>query len=126
MVQVLWYAVYLMSQAIFGKIKADKYSVLLPIPIIIRQQNNNYNELIKIIIIMTIIILKKCAAMINPNLNQRFICAMRSSSVSHMYMYLSCADTTIGHVNEYPTMHYFGIPRQTQSMIAYKYFWKFQ
>ena len=36
----------------------------------------------------------------------------------------------IGHVNEYPTMHYFGIPRHTQSMIAYKilteYFWKFQ
>ena len=33
---------------------------------------------------------------------------------------------TIGHVNEYPTMHYFGIPRHTQSMIAYKIFWKFQ
>ena len=37
---------------------------------------------------------------------------------------------TIGHVNEYPTMHYFGLPRQTQSMIAYgiltEYFWKFQ
>ena len=36
----------------------------------------------------------------------------------------------IGHVNEYPTMHCFGIPRHTQSMIAYKilteYFWKFQ
>ena len=35
-----------------------------------------------------------------------------------------------GHVNEYPTTHYFGIPRHTQSMIAYKilaeYFWKFQ
>ena len=35
----------------------------------------------------------------------------------------------IGHVNEYPTMHYFGIPRHTQSMIANKilteYFWKF-
>ena len=25
----------------------------------------------------------------------------------------------IGHVNEYPTMHYFGIPRDTQSMVAY-------
>ena len=37
---------------------------------------------------------------------------------------------TIGHVNEYPTMHYFRIPRHTQSMITYKilteYFWKFQ
>ena len=26
----------------------------------------------------------------------------------------------IGHVNEYPTMHYFGIPGNTQSMIPYK------
>ena len=26
----------------------------------------------------------------------------------------------IGHVNEYPTMHHFGIPRHSQSMIAYK------
>ena len=36
----------------------------------------------------------------------------------------------IGHVNEYPTMHYIGIPRHAQSMIAYKtlteYLWKFQ
>ena len=36
----------------------------------------------------------------------------------------------IGHVNEYPTMHYFRVPRHTRSMIAYKilteYFWKFQ
>ena len=36
----------------------------------------------------------------------------------------------IGHVNEYPTMHYFGNPRHTKSMIAYiiltEYFWKFQ
>ena len=36
----------------------------------------------------------------------------------------------IVHVNEYPTMHYFVLPRHTQSMIAYmiltKYFWKFQ
>ena len=29
-------------------------------------------------------------------------------------MYIS-----IGNVNEYPTMHYFGIPRHTQSMMAY-------
>ena len=27
---------------------------------------------------------------------------------------------TIGHVNEYPTLHYFGIPRQTQSIMTYK------
>ena len=37
---------------------------------------------------------------------------------------------SIGHVNEYPSMHYFGIPRHTQSIIAYtiltKYFWKSQ
>ena len=26
---------------------------------------------------------------------------------------------TIGHVNGYPTMHYLGNPRHTQSMIAY-------
>ena len=26
---------------------------------------------------------------------------------------------SIGHVNEYPTMHYFGNPGHTQSMIAY-------
>ena len=35
-----------------------------------------------------------------------------------------------GRVNEYPKMHYHGIPRNTQSIIAYKilieYFWKFQ
>ena len=40
------------------------------------------------------------------------------------------AATLVGHVNEYPTMHYFGNPRHTQSMIAYmiltEYFWKFQ
>ena len=36
----------------------------------------------------------------------------------------------IGRVNEYPTMHYFGLPRHTQSVIAYmictEYLWKFQ
>ena len=35
----------------------------------------------------------------------------------------------IGRVNEYPTMHYIGIPAHTQSMIAYiltEYSWKFQ
>ena len=35
----------------------------------------------------------------------------------------------IERVNEYPTMHYFGDPRHTQSMIAYmiftEYFWNF-
>ena len=25
----------------------------------------------------------------------------------------------IGHVNEYPVMHYFGNPKHTQSMITY-------
>ena len=28
------------------------------------------------------------------------------------------ANEVIGHVNEYPTMHYFGNPRHTQSMMA--------
>ena len=32
-----------------------------------------------------------------------------------------------GNVNDYPTMHYFGIPRHIQSSVAYKilneYFW---
>ena len=36
----------------------------------------------------------------------------------------------IGYINGHPTMHYFGIPRHTPSLIAYKilteYFWKFQ
>ena len=36
---------------------------------------------------------------------------------------------SIGHANEYTTMHYFGTPRHAQSMIAYiilpEYFWKF-
>ena len=32
---------------------------------------------------------------------------------------------SIGQVNEYPKMHYFGLPIHTQSMIAYK-FLKFQ
>ena len=36
----------------------------------------------------------------------------------------------IGHVNEYPIMHYLGIPSHTQSMIAFKIlagsFWKFR
>ena len=34
----------------------------------------------------------------------------------------------MGHVNEYPTMHYFGNARHTQSMIAFMiltgYFWE--
>ena len=30
-----------------------------------------------------------------------------------------CIGMAIGHVSEYPTMHYFGNPRHTQSMIAY-------
>ena len=42
----------------------------------------------------------------------------------------SCSTFWIGHVNEYPTMHSFGNPRHTQSIIAYmiltEYFWKFQ
>ena len=29
--------------------------------------------------------------------------------------------TNLGHANEYPTMHYFVNPRNTQSMIAYEF-----
>ena len=39
-----------------------------------------------------------------------------SKSQNDMYMYV----LIIGHVEEYPTMHDFGIPRLSQSMIAYK------
>ena len=35
----------------------------------------------------------------------------------HAHSVLHCVTV---HVNDYPTMHYFGIPRHTQSMIAYK------
>ena len=52
-------------------------------------------------------------------------------------IYLSLQDlaqillhAAIGHVNEYPALHYFWNPRHTQPMIAYiimtEYFWKFQ
>ena len=45
-------------------------------------------------------------------------------------LYRQDCSGTIGHVNEYPTMHYFGNPGHTQSMTVYKilteYFWKFQ
>ena len=38
--------------------------------------------------------------------------------------------TEIGHVNDYPSMHYFGNSRHTQQMLVYKilteYFWKLQ
>ena len=35
----------------------------------------------------------------------------------HAHSVLHCV---IVHVNDYPTMHYFGIPRHTQSILAYK------
>ena len=58
-----------------------------------------------------------------------YLCHEKFISQPHV-LYLSCADIAIGHVDECPTMHYFGIPRHTESMIAYKilneYFWKFQ
>ena len=34
-------------------------------------------------------------------------------------LYVICVFAIIGRVNEYPTMHYFGNPGHTQSMIAY-------
>ena len=54
-----------------------------------------------------------------------------------VFMFIRCVSnfptmqlvTGIEHVNEYPIMQYFGIPRHTQSIIAYKTltenFWKF-
>ena len=51
---------------------------------------------------------------------------------SHIFIHLIYLYVTIsiGYVNEYPKMHYFGNPRHTQPMIANKilneYFWKFQ
>ena len=54
----------------------------------------------------------------------KFILAFRYNWGCTLWWY------SIGHVNEYPTMYYFGIPRGTQSMIMYKilteYFWKFE
>ena len=51
-------------------------------------------------------------------------------SISILHAIWPWVTLVIGYVNEYPTMHYFRIPRHTQSMIAYKifteYFWKFQ
>ena len=49
-----------------------------------------------------------------------------SNLKSAHYKYTYCCNTCIfwpllsRHVNEYPTMHYFGNPRHTQSMIAYR------
>ena len=34
-------------------------------------------------------------------------------------VYVSLRVVSMGHVNEYPTMHHFGIPGHTQSMVAY-------
>ena len=46
------------------------------------------------------------------------------------YPYFNWKLSQIEHVNEYPTMHYFGIPRHTRSTISYtiltEYFWKSQ
>ena len=46
----------------------------------------------------------------------------------NVIMMLIITDWIIGHVNEYPTMHNFGILRHTSWMITYKilseYFWK--
>ena len=46
-----------------------------------------------------------------PNLRQRSTKNIHHEQHSHRL---------IGHVTEYPTMHHSGIPRQDQSMIAYK------
>ena len=51
--------------------------------------------------------------------------------LSSLANFTATADkTTYAARNEYPIIHYFGIPRHTQSMMASKiltkYFWKFQ
>ena len=55
---------------------------------------------------------------------------LKNSSKREVNKCWCCFCSTIGHVNEYHTMHYFGNPRHTQSMIAYmiltERFWKFQ
>ena len=38
--------------------------------------------------------------------------------VAHTVLSDGMSTSTIEHVNEYPTMHYLGNPRHTQSMIA--------
>ena len=44
--------------------------------------------------------------------------------------YIKDIEISIGYVNKYPTMHYFGNPRHIQSMIAFliltEFIWKFQ
>ena len=56
-----------------------------------------------------------------------YLCLMNHANLK-WFQCDNCMST--GHINEYPTMHYFGVPRHTQSTIAYKilteYFWEFQ
>ena len=65
--------------------------------------------------------------------HQRCLQPYNQSGDTHLQMALDMLTTcnqeaNIGNVNEYPSMHCFGIQRHTQSMIAYKilteYFWK--
>ena len=56
-------------------------------------------------------------------------CCMRTRQCLESSIFSFTLGKLIGHVNEYPTMHYIGNPGHTQSMIAYNltgYFWKFQ
>ena len=49
---------------------------------------------------------------------QSIILSFSCKSVHHYPLYSSA--NRIAHVNDYPTVNYFGIPSLTKSMIAYK------
>ena len=54
-----------------------------------------------------------------------FVCCNRSYMIENAQDSPGRICFLKGHVIEYPTMHYFGIPRHTQSLILTEYFWKF-
>ena len=57
-----------------------------------------------------------------------YLCILQLSRTLTSIIVMLDSQITIGHINAYPTMHHFGIPRHTHSMIAYKilteYLWK--
>ena len=49
----------------------------------------------------------------------RYVDLIKTRTINALTLHLHQHIFQIGHVNEYPTMHYFGNSRHTQSMIAY-------
>ena len=47
-------------------------------------------------------------------------CQISGKVITSQGVNMSFEKRVIGHANQYPTIHYSGIPRHTQSMIAYK------